>query len=363
METEQKKFLNALNIIFASNIEAVLKMLAVCDCPKTAFNIGISQLQDFHFRQDTISNFLKKQKEIDIEKEWQKLEKEKIRTIAKDEKEYPFLLKEIAKPPALLYIKGEFLPEEKYFSCIGTRWPSDYGKMVTPEIVGDIANYGFTVISGMARGIDTLSHKAALERGKRTIAIVGTGLDIVFPPENKKLSQEIEKNGAIISEFPLGTPPLQHNFPQRNRIIAGISMGTLVIEAKEKSGALITANLAIEEGREVFAVPGPIYSKTSAGCNKIIKQGACLVSCADDILVEFDLEKSIEEKKEIKGKTEEETLILKLLKENSFSADEIIKKTKLSAETINSALILLEIEKKIKRSGEKYAINNKGLQM
>ncbi len=357
MENQKKKFLNALNIIFSSNQEAIFKLVKKYSLPEKVFNLTKSDLTTFGFKNETIENFLKKRNEIDIEKEWKKLEKENIKVIAQDEKEYSPLLKEIAKPPILLYIKGNLLPNEKYFSCIGTRWPSDYGKMVTSDIVGDLANEGFTIVSGMARGVDTLCHKTALERKKRTIAIVGTGLDMVFPPENKNLAKEIEKNGAIISEFPLGTPPMQYNFPQRNRIIAGMSMGLLVIEAKEKSGALITANIALEEGREVFAIPGSIYSKTSAGCNKIIKQGAYLTTSIEDILFQFDIEKSAKTKKEIKGNTEEENLILKTLEKEPKSINEIIKETQLPTEKVNSSLILLEIERKVKRSGEKYYIN------
>lgn len=358
MEEKQKKFLNALNIAFSSNTEAIFKILTH-NSPEKSYNLGEEQLKNFNLKKETILNFLKRREEINIEKEWQKLEKENIKIITKDENEYPKLLGEITKPPFLLYVKGELPTEEKYFSCVGTRWPSDYGKIVTPEIVGDILNYNFTIVSGMARGIDTLSHKEALEREKRTVAVIGTGLDIFFPPENKNLAKEIEKNGAIISEFPLRTPPLSYNFPQRNRIIAGISMGTLVIEAKEKSGALITANLALEENREVFAVPGPIYSKTSKGCNNLIKQGAHPVTSSEDILSVFNIEKGLEIEKEIKGNTKEEKLILDLLKINPCSVDEIIKKTKIDTGTVNSNLILLEIEKKIVKTGEKYYINSK----
>lgn len=357
MEIQRKKLLNAINIALSPNQEAVLKLTEHYPTPEKIYNLKKEELKKLGFKKLTIENFLRRKEKINIEKEWQKLEKENIKVITKDEKEYPKLLKEIKKPPLLLYVRGSLFENENYFSCVGTRWPSDYGKMVTSDIVGDLANEEFTIVSGMARGIDTLSHRTTLEKGKRTIAVVGTGLDIVFPPENKKLAKEIEKNGAIISEFPFETPPLPHNFPLRNRIIAGMSMGLLVIEAKEKSGALITASLALEEGREIFSVPGPIYSKNSAGCNKLIKEGAHLTTSANDILSVFNLEKGIKLEKEIKGKTEEENIILKTLKEEPKSIEKIIKQTKLPASNINSILVLLEIEKKIKRSGEKYYIN------
>lgn len=356
MKELQKKFLNALALLFDSNPEGVLKIFSRFSEPKDAFLLSEEKLGKLNFQKETILNFLRKRGEIDIEKEWQRLKKEEIRLVTKEDDEYPRLLKEIAKPPLLLYIKGELLKEEKYFACVGTRWPSDYGKMVTPDLAGDLAESGFTVVSGMARGIDTISHRAALSRGKRTVAIMGCGLDIIFPPENKKLVKEIEKNGAVVSEFPLGTPPLKYNFPLRNRIIAGMALGILVIEGGVKSGALITANWALEEGREVFAVPGSIYSKVSLGPNSLIKQGAHPVTDINDILAVFDLESVLKEEREIKGDTKEENLILNILKENSLSFDEIIAKTKLSAAQVNSNLILMEVKGKIKRSKDKYFI-------
>lgn len=365
---DQRKILNALNLCFSPNIEAVIKLLSLFSLPEEIYYLNEEKLKNLGFKEETISNFLKKRKEIDLEKEWQRLEKERVRIILnpslskkwgeKEDKEYPFLLKEISRPPLFLYLKGDLLKEDNYFSCVGTRWPSDYGKMITDDLAGDLAFSGFTIVSGLAKGIDSLSHKACLSRNKRTIAIVATGLDIVYPFENRKLAKEIEKNGAIISEFPLGTPPFPYNFPLRNRIIAGISKGALIIEAKKKSGALITANLALEEGREVFAVPGPIFSKTSEGPNNLIKQGAHLVTEVNDILAIFNLEEVVKKEKEIKGETEEEKLILEVLKDEPLSIEEIIKKTKLEAAKVNSGLILMEVNGKIKGKGEKYMINS-----
>lgn len=356
MESKQKKFLNALNVSFSGNPESVIKILSFTVLPEEAFNITGEKLAKLGFKNETILNFLEKRKSINIEKEWQKLEKEVIKVITKEDIEYPELLKEIAKPPVLLYIKGNLFPGEKYFASVGTRWPSDYGKMVVPSLTGDLAGE-FVIVSGMARGIDTLSHCAALCRGKRTVAVVGTGLDIIFPPENKKLEKEIEKNGAVVSEFPLETPALPYNFPLRNRIIAGMSLGTLVSEAKIKSGALITTRLALEEGREVFAVPGPIFSKNSEGPNNLIKEGAHITTNANDILSIFDLEKAFKEEKEIKGETKEEDLILEILRKEPCSIDNLIQRTKIDASKVNSTLILMEIKGKLKRSGNEYRIS------
>ncbi len=356
MEENQKKFLNALNLAFSPNPEAVIKILDKVSLPEKAFKMSENELRNFGFKNETILNFLKRREKIDVEKEWQRLKKENIRLITKNEEEYPPLLKEIAKPPVALYIKGKLLPNENYFAVVGTRYPSDYGKMIVSSLIGEIVEY-FTIVSGMARGIDSLAQKACILRHKRTIAVVGTGLDIIFPPENKKLAKEIEDNGAVISEFPLGTPGMAYNFPLRNRIIAGIAVGTLVVEGKKNSGSLITANSALEENREVFAVPGPIFAKTSEGPNFLIKQGAHPVTEANDVLAVFNLAKALQKEKEIKGETEEENKILEVLKENALSLDEIIKQTKLEPGKINSALILMELQGKIKRSGNMYTLN------
>ena len=357
MDKIQRGYLNALNIILGANPERLIKILSYCPSPEDAFNISQTELEKLNFKGETINSFLGERERINIDNEWKKIEKEGARLIVKEDEEYPKLLKEIANPPPLLYIKGNLLPREKYLSCVGTRWPSDYGKMVTPEIVGNLAEEGFTIVSGMARGIDTLSHRTVLSHGKRTVAIVGNGLNIVFPPENKKLAKEIEKQGAIISEFPLGTDPLKYNFPLRNRIIAGMSLGTLVVEGSEKSGALITANLALEEGREVFAVPGSIYSKVSKGPNNLIKQGAHPVTQVSDILSVFDLE-IVSKEKEIKGENMEENLIIEVLKKEPAQIEKLIKETRLSISKISSSLILMEIKGKVKRSGNQYFINS-----
>ena len=201
---------------------------------------------------------------------------------------YPKRLKQISDPPVLLYVRGTLPTEdEAMVAVVGTRVPSAYGRLVAANLSRDLVTEGVTVVSGLARGIDTVAHKAALEAGGRTIAVLGSGLDVVYPAENRALAAEIAKAGAVISEFPLGTQPDATNFPRRNRIISGMSAGTLVVEAGEKSGALITAQLALEQNREVFAVPGNVTSERSRGTNRLIKQGAKLVENVQDILDEL----------------------------------------------------------------------------
>lgn len=218
---------------------------------------------------------------------------EEIKTIGINDQNYPKPLKEIKDAPKVLYYIGR-LPQndEKNFAIVGTRLCSAYGKQIALEIASDLVEAGLTIVSGLAPGIDTFSHQAAVEQGKRTIAVLGTGLDekSLYPKDNIKLSRKIvENNGCLISEYPPGTPGSKITFPQRNRIVSGLSLGILVIEAKMKSGALITADWARKQRRKVFAVPGPIHSLNSKGCHYLIKKGVKLVENASDILNELNL--------------------------------------------------------------------------
>lgn len=215
-------------------------------------------------------------------------------TVKRSDPAYPPLLAEIAQPPEQLFVRGSL--EALAGPClavVGTRTPSSYGKQVTPALVASLARAGITIVSGLAIGIDTLAHEAALDAGGQTVAVLGSGVDepTLYPPQNRMLARRIvEQGGAIVSEFPEGTEPKPFHFPQRNRVIAGLSKGVLVIEAREKSGALITANFALEENRDVFAVPGPITVATSTGPNRLIAAGAQAVVHADAILDAWRIE-------------------------------------------------------------------------
>jgi len=296
-----------------------------------------------------------------------------IKNISIRDENYPRLLKEISDPPKALYYLGEIKEKEDCFAIVGTRRYSPYGKQVTLEIAGDLAEAGLTIVSGLAPGIDTFSHWAAVERKKRTIAILGTGVDekSIYPKSNLKLIEKIlETGGCLISEYPPGTSGAKFTFPQRNRIISGISRGVLIVEAKpplpnfwygdkEKSGSgsLITAHCAFEQKRKVFAVPGSIYSSNSKGCHDLIKRGAKLVENANDVLTELNLPLK-EGVGKLKGETLEENLILEALKEESLYIDEVIKRTKLPAATIASTLAILEIKGKVRNlGGNVYALS------
>lgn len=300
-----------------------------------------------------------------------------IKTISIKDKNYPKLLKEVKGAPKTLYYRGELkfaglrpshasakasASYEKCFAVVGTRMASNYGKQVALEIAGDLAETGLTIVSGMAPGIDTFAHQAALERNKRTIAVLGTGPDekSIYPQSNLELAKKIlEKGGCLISEYAPGTRGTKFTFPQRNRIISGLSLGVLVVEAKEKSGALITADFAKAQDRKVFAVPGPIHSLNSKGTHYLIKNGAKLVESANDILQELNLNGLISEINQFgKEENEEENLILEALKEGGLYIDKIIEKTKMPASEVASTLAVLEIKGKVRNLGQNiYAVS------
>jgi DNA processing protein len=223
-----------------------------------------------------------------LEKELNEAEKTGTKIITIKDKEYPVLLQNIYSPPVVLYLRGD--PAKLHtpmIAIVGTRKPSPYGLQIARKLSAELAQSGITVISGMASGTDSIAHKSAILAGGLTVAVLGCGVDVIYPPGNKDLYKEIITKGLIISELPFGSAPAKNNFPIRNRIISGLSLGTLVVEAAEKSGALITAKYAIEQGRELFAVPGSITSRQSVGPNYLIKQGAKLVQRVADILDEL----------------------------------------------------------------------------
>lgn len=284
-----------------------------------------------------------------------------IHVVRFEEKNYPEPLKHISNPPRTIYYRGDLNFNEKLaIAVVGTRRCSNYGKQATMEFVNRLSEAGFTVISGLAKGIDSIAHKTALENKAKTIAVLGSGIDekSFYPKENINLMEKIvESGGAIISEYPSGTKPEKYHFPERNRIIAGLSQAILVIEAKEKSGALITANCGFSQKKTVFSVPGSIYNKNSLGCHDLIKKGAEIAHSPEIILNHFGI--SLANKKNIAGKTKEEAVIINLLKNGSLHIDKIIQASKISAPKIISSLTELEFEGKIKNLGGNFFSLNK----
>jgi DNA processing protein len=264
---------------------------------------------------------------------------------------YPARLRTIADPPPCLYVKGEIRQEDdKAVAVIGTRSASHYGRRVARDLCRGLASLGFTVVSGMARGIDGVAHDAALNSGGRTIAVLGSGVDRAYPPEHQKLYHRISEQGAVISELPLGAPPLAFNFPARNRLISGLSAGVVVVEATEKSGSLITAAVALEQGREVFAVPGEVGSSRSRGGHRLIRQGAKLVENVDDILEEIAPQLVAPNRQSAALRTlpvdaqPETRKIFDLLQERSLHIDEVIEASGFSTSRVSQILLELELQ-------------------
>jgi DNA processing protein len=304
----------------------------------------------------------------DTKQKW--LEKSENRIIESDSEDYPELLRGIPGPPALLYIVGNaealHMPA---LSIVGSRNPSRGGKENAYEFAKHLGRSGFCIVSGLAQGIDTSAHEGALAGGAMTVAFLGHGIDRVYPSVNRDLAHRISQNGALVSEYPLGSPPRREHFPQRNRLISGLSLGTLVVEAARRSGSLITARLAGEQGREVFAIPGSIHNPLSRGCHQLIRQGAKLVESADDIVSELgsltghlmqnDTNQEKEESKNIEHDADYEVL-LESLSYDPTSADELAENSGLTIDQVSSMLLILELEEKIEAlTGGKYSLRNK----
>ena len=273
----------------------------------------------------------------------------KIVTLQDDD--YPKRLKDIYDPPALLYVRGELRREDELaVAIVGSRKTSPYGRWITEKIGQDLARHGVTVVSGMARGIDSVAHKGALQGGGRTIAVLGCGVDVIYPSENRNLFYQIIGHGAILSEFPMGSPPEGGHFPRRNRIISGLSIGAVIVQASAESGSLITAGYALEQGREVFAVPGNVGAEGSRGTNQLIKDGAKMVESSEDILEEilpqWSREKEAPPKGEtpVPGLTEEEGVLYKLLGETPLHIDAIIRESQWDPGKVSSLLLDLELK-------------------
>jgi DNA processing protein len=305
----------------------------------------------------------------DLEKELVSAKKLNLRIITFEDRDYPQNLKNIPDPPIVLYVIGELKEQDKFsIAIVGSRRASFYGLSSAESFAQELSGRGFTIVSGLARGIDTYAHKGALKARGRTIAVIGSGFNQVYPPENKKLAEDISCNGVVISEFSIDTKPLPQNFPQRNRVISGLSLGVLVVEAARNSGALITADFALEQNREVFALPGKIDSNTSFGTNELIKQGAKLVSSVDDITEELDfteVAQTVPQGKPVEPRNDtmqlgllssDESILYNLVSGESISLDEIVEKTNLSVAIVYNTLLRLQFRKLIKElPGKQFA--------
>lgn len=292
-------------------------------------------------------NFVQVRNSVDLEKVMEKITAQGVKVCTWEDDIYPKRLKEIAQPPPVLFIKGSINVEDDWaVSVVGTRRVTPYGRQVAAEIARFLAENGVTVVSGLARGVDAIAHQTALQAGGRTIAVLGSGVDVVYPPEHRKLAAEITAQGAVISDYPLGTQPESTNFPPRNRIIAGLSLATIVVEAGETSGALITAKFAVDQGREVFAVPGSILTPQSEGTNHLIEEGARPLLKMSEILEVLKLENIPEKqvnRKSLNATAEEKKLLQYLTQEPKY-IDEICNLSGLPIQTVSATLTMMELK-------------------
>jgi DNA processing protein len=321
---------------------------------ENAWKAGPAELKKTGLDHSVIRSITDTRPKISPDDEMEKLERLGVKALTVHSDQYPARLKEIYDYPPVLYVRGELLPEDEWcVAVVGTRRASVYGRQVTEEFVADLCRSRITVVSGLARGIDTIAHRAALEVGGRSVAVFACGLDIVYPGENAELARRLMRQGALVSEYPLGTKPRPDNFPRRNRILSGLSLGVLVIEAGEDSGAMITAHLAAEQNREVFAVPGSILSPASRGTNALIQEGAKLVRSYTDILEELNLTAVAQqmEMKELLPESDTEATLLKHLGAEPTHIDAVCRSTGLPASTVSSTLAMMELKGMVKQVG------------
>ncbi len=350
----------ALSLISGLGLRTIHKLLDGFETPDKIFSCSISELVEAGVSRDLAARVLGSDLREEAEVELSKAHQLRVSLLPLDSEEYPVMLREIFDPPILLYVMGDVhLLSSDSISIVGARRGTTYGIQVAVQLARDLGSRGLTIVSGLARGIDSAAHRGALEGGGRTLAVLGSGIDQIYPKENRKLADQILKDGALISEFPIGTFPAPQNFPVRNRIISGLSLGTVIVEAAEYSGSLITARLACEQNREVFAVPGNITQKAAFGPNLWIKQGAKLVQTWEDVVQEcpsrvrerllvtqplpgegtslFDASLSGDEKK----------VFDVLDTENPRHIDIVQERTRLSSPAVLAALLELELKDRV----------------
>ncbi len=301
-----------------------------------------------------LQNFLRMRGEIDLDQLYESIQNKNITVLTTQDEMYPRLLQEVHQPPPVLYVRGSLLPaDELAVAIVGTRRVSAYGRQVAQDTAFFLAGHGLTIVSGLARGVDALAHQAALRAGGRTIAVLGSGVDVIYPPEHRKLAEEIIENGALVSDYPLGTQPEGVNFPPRNRIISGLSLASIVVEAGERSGALITADFSIEQDRDVFAVPGNVLSPMSRGTNRLIQKGAYALVSPQDVLDVLDIERVTAHQvaRQALPADTTEAKILQVMDFEPLHVDDVCAAVNMPVDKVNAALTMMELKGLVQHVG------------
>jgi len=354
MSAEERKYWVGFNRIFGVGPVRFQRLLDFFGDAATAWQASVAGLVAAGIETKIAERIAASRATIILDREMEHLHRCHVQVLTWADETYPRRLKEIPAPPPVLYLLGELLPGDEWaVAMVGTRQASIYGREAATRIADGLVRNGITVVSGLARGIDAVAHKTALASGGRTIAVLGCGLDQVYPAEHLKLAAEIREHGALVSDYPLGTRPEAANFPPRNRIISGLSLGVVIVEAALGSGALITADFAVEQNREVFAVPGSILSRLSEGPNRLIQQGAKLVIGVEDILDELKLE-MVAEKRAVQlalPADETEATLMRYLSHEPAHVDEIGRESGLPIATVSATLTLMELKGIVRQVG------------
>ena len=342
---------NLVKGIGAARLKALLQYFGDIEA---AWNASPQALHAVGLGNKVIETFLQVRADVDLDSVLQRIQSKGITILTWEDEAYPRRLKEIDQPPPVLYLRGSLLPADEWtVAIVGTRRITAYGRQVTEEIATTLSRSGVTIISGLARGVDSVAHKAALDAGGRTIAVLGSGVDVIYPSEHRALAERMLASGALLSDYAPGTAPDGVNFPPRNRIISGLSLAVIVVEAGQKSGALITAEFAVEQGRDVFAVPGNINSPQSVGCNALIQQGARPLLQPRDVLEALDLTLVQEHRsaRSVLPADATEQQLLAVIGQQPLHIDEIRQQISLPVEQVTASLAMMELKGMVRSVG------------
>lgn len=349
-----KKYWIGFNLIKGIGAVRMQALINHFDDLESAWKAAPADLAAAGLSLKLIERIVQARENIDLEKVWARIESQGIKILTWEDAAYPQRLKEIEQPPPVLYIRGDYLPDDLFaVAIVGTRRVTAYGRQITEELASYLASNGITVVSGLARGVDAIAHQGALKTGGRTIGVLGSGVDKIYPPEHRQMADRMMEQGAIVSDYAPGTPPDASNFPPRNRIISGLSLAVVVVEAGETSGALITAEFAAEQGREVFAVPGSILAPQSKGTNKLIQKGALPLLSIHDLMQALNLTRMGDHKaaRKILPADQTEARLMNILGAEPLHVDEIRNQTELPIEKVSAALALMELKGMVRQVG------------
>src|SRR5689334_21304169 len=351
---DDKKYWVGFNLIKGIGAVRIQALINQFEDLESAWKAAPVDLAGAGLSLKLIERIVQAREQVDLEKVWARIESQGIKILTWRDEVYPQRLKEIKQPPPVLYIRGGHLPDDLFaVAIVGTRRVTPYGRQITEELAAYLAANRITLVSGLARGVDAIAHQTALKAGGRTIGVLGSGVDRIYPPEHRSLAEKMMESGAIVSDYAPGTPPDASNFPPRNRIISGLSLAVVVIEAGETSGALITAEFAAEQGREVFAVPGSILAPQSKGTNKLIQNGALPLLSVNDLMQPLNLTHMGEHKAARKTIPSDETeaRLMTVLGAEPLHVDEIRNQTDLPIEKVSATLALMELKGMVRQVG------------